>query len=1102
MPVAVLGEERSVKGSMFGLLGPLEVLLDGRIVPIAAGKRRALLATLALRAGEPVSMDELVDRLWGAEAGAGAVNAVQTTVRRLRADLARGAHGREFVRTRSRGYLLDVAADEVDLGRFRSLLDRATRAERDGGIGAAADTLREAIGLWRGEPLADVRNDSLHRDVVPVLVEQRLAAVERRIDLDLRLGRHDHLIAELRTLTALHPLRERLWARLMLALYRADRRADALHAYRTLGDTLAEELGLDPGEELRRLHHRVLLGDPTLLADPAATPGGAPSPGRATVDTAPVESAPAGTDPNVKGRNELPGEVADFTGRDTELRLLLDEQAAADTVSVVAIDGMAGVGKTSLAVRVAHRLAPRYPDAQLFIDLHGHSSGVRPTAPDDALHTLLVSLGVAEADIPAPGERRAARWRAELAGRRALVVLDNAATAAQVRPLLPGSAGCLVLVTSRRRLLDLDTARGVSLDALDEDDALALLSGIAGADRIAAEPDAAGEVVQLCGHLPLAIRIAGARLRTRPAWTVRGLANRLADSEERLAELTAGDRSVAGAFALSYQHLDAPRQRMFRLLGLHPGPDWDSHLAAVLTETSPRQAELLLEDLVDAHLLQQAEPGRYRFHDLLGHHANATARREETQARQHEAVGRVLDYYLHTASVAIEPLTVGYPRLPLDLDHPPAHVPDVRTTGSALAWYEAEHANLTAAAVYAADHGWQTHAWRLPHAIQHFFSIRGHTKERIATSRLAVAATRHLSDPDAHAEARKSLGTAYWQAGRYEEALEHLRRALILMRDTGNLRGEASVHGNLGTVANILGDYAGALDHFERGLVLMRRAGTRTGEAAAVHNLGVVHAQLGRHAKARECFETALAIRRELGDTSKVASLLADLAHVSYDTGRDDDVDNFTRLALATYREHGDTRAEALALSDFSYIYRHLARNADAVDWARRVLHLLDSATSGATLVALREVGDHRGELAVLQALTLVSEHSGRYTEAVGHAERTLELTRAISNKWAEPRVLGYLSMLHRELGNHEAALGYARQALEAIRSLGDRRGECEILLDLGAAHLAMGDAEAALACYERSRAVADEIGCALPETTARQLIAELPRQVDSEATA
>ncbi|MFD4674541.1 BTAD domain-containing putative transcriptional regulator [Lentzea sp. NPDC058450] len=938
----------------FGLLGPLDVVLDGQRVHVPAGKRRVVLAALLMRAGQVVGVDEL------AELAGGSRNALQTTVGRLREALP------GIVLTRPGGYLLDVQPDEVDVHRFGTLPPRA------------------ALELWRGRPFADIGSDALERDHAPALTEKYLAVLEARIEADLRDGAHELLVPELRSLTRAHPTRERMWAQLIVALHRCDRQTEALQAYDDIRGRLAEELGLDPGKDLQKAHQQVL-----------------------TADNRP------------RARNDLPGDIADFAGRGEHL----DEIIAAvpsGCVAITAIDGMAGIGKTTLAVRAAHRLAGRFPDAQLFVDLHSYTEGVEPRTPSDALLALLTALGVPAQDIPDGLDARSARWRAEMAHRKALVVLDNAGSASQVRPLLPGTG--LVLVTSRRRLVDLDAAHTISLDVLSEEDSLTLLASIAGRQV----GDSAREIVRLCGHLPLAVRIVGARWRTRPAWSAQDLVRRL--SSHRLTELAAGERSVAGAFSLSYQQLTADQQRLFRLLGLHTGEDWDAHLAAAVIDSTRATAERLLEELLDAHLVQQKENGRYRFHDLLADHAKALVRPEERDG----AIVRVLDHYLHGAEASARRIAPSRPELDSAVTRRPADPPVFATPFEALAWQEAERLNLRAAVYLAAYEGHYHHAWQLPHQFAHYLLLHGAGKERVEVLSVALAAARHLGDLKARAEALRGLGTVYMEEND-DKADTNLHEALDLMRQIGDLRGEASVMGLLGMTARRRGEFDTSLDYFERGIVLMRRANAPTGVASALHHIGINHAQQGQPDEAISYMRQAVELFAAHGDVRSTAMTLHNIAHVHFDRFEDEECLAHADRSLVAYRESADRRGEALAFADYAYWHYEMGHHGTAAEMAREssrlcraYLNLPDDRT---VLASMEDVRDHVGQMALLVVLSLDAQLSGRLTEALGHLRRCLVLVQGRS-WWSHDRVLGQLSAVHLALGDTTAALRYAHEAV------------------------------------------------------------------------
>ncbi|MEV6237963.1 BTAD domain-containing putative transcriptional regulator [Lentzea sp. NPDC051838] len=943
----------------FGLLGPLDVVLDGRHVHVPPGKRRVVLAALLLRPGQVVGVDELVELVGGSR------GALQTTVGRLREDLGAA----DLVQTRPGGYLLDVRPDEVDVHRFSTLEPR------------------QALALWRGRPFADIGSDALERDHVPALTEKYLTVLEARIEGDLRAGRHSELVPELRSLTRQHPVRERLWAQLIIALHRCDRQTEALQAYDDIRSRLADELGLDPGKDLQQAHQQVL-----------------------TADNRP------------RSRNDLPGDIPDFAGRAQDLDQIL-AAVPSGCVAITAIDGMAGIGKTTLAVRAAHRLASRFPDAQLFVDLHSYTDGVEPRTPSDALLALLTALGVPAHDIPDGLDARAARWRAEMAHRKALVVLDNAGSAAQVRPLLPGSG--LVLVTSRRRLLDLDAAHTVSLDVLSEEDSIKLLASIVGPR---ADLETAREIVRLCGYLPLAVRIVGARWRTRPAWTALDLTRRL--TEQRLAALESGERSVANAFALSYQQLTPEQQRLFRRLGLHTGEDWDAHLAAALIGSTRVEAERLLDELLDVHLVQQKENGRFRFHDLLADHAKASVEPDE----KNEAVVRILDHYLHGAAASALRIAPGRPEIHSAVTYELVDPPTFATSVEALAWQEKERSNLRTAVYLAAYEGHYRYAWQLPHHFAHFLLLRGSGRERVEVQSVALAAAHQLGDLQARAEALRGLGSAFMAQDDHKTAKKHLDEALDLMRQIGDTRGEASTMGLLGMIARERYEYDKAMEYFERGLVLMRQVGAPTGEANALHNIAIVHAELGQNDRALAHMRESIELLRAHGEVRGTAMVMHDMAHVYFDSFRHEECLQWVERSLAAYQESGDRRGQALAMADFAYWRYEMGDIDDARRLALETAAVCRAYTNlpdnHAVLAAMEDVRDHIGQIALLVAMSLEAQVDGRLIEALGHVRRCLAIVRATSRWWAEYRLLGQLSTLHLALGDHETAVQYGEEAV------------------------------------------------------------------------
>lgn len=605
----------------FRVLGTLEVRSnDDRPCRLGAAKQRTLLGVLLLHANRPVGLDRLMDALWPNGSPRTALVALRTYISALRQTL--GPDGCPRLSTVPGGYRLDCAPGDLDLLRFEDLVSQGRRAREDGHPAQAAGLLRRALELWRGRPFEDVVLAPDQRIELIRLEERKLTAQEAWLDTQLELGHHEDVLAELGVLVAQNPLREKLWAQHMLALCRAGRRGEALRAYRDLRRHLVSELGVEPSPALQRLHVRILTGQ----ANPPTTNDGG---GSASVVP-----------------RQLPGDVGGFTGRDAELTQLVTP--ATDPLAISVIDGMAGIGKTALAVHAAHRLADNHPDGHLFVDLHGYTQGMTPADPADVLDRMLRALGVPGAGMPHDLEARSALWRSLLADRKVLIVLDNAHSEDQIDPLLPGTPDSTVLITSRRRLLGLDDVRSISLDVLPATDAITLFTRTA-PDRLAQPADLVSEIVDLCGRLPLAIRIAAARLHHRRKWTLHHLVERLRHRAD-LSELTAGRRSVAATIDLSYQDLTPDQQRMFRVLGLHPGTDIDTRTAAVLNHTTIPVADQLLEGLLDANLLYQDAPAKYRLHDLVHTHATTVCLTHETRTEQQNILSRLFDHYLHTTT--------------------------------------------------------------------------------------------------------------------------------------------------------------------------------------------------------------------------------------------------------------------------------------------------------------------------------------------------------------------------------------------------------------------------------------------------------------------
>ena len=913
----------------FSLLGPLLVRGDGIAVPVPPGKQRVLLAALLLNANRPVEVGQLAETLWGAKPPASARQSLQNHVMRLRRCLADTGHTR--IVAQPNGYLIRVQDDELDVDRFEAALAAARQHVRAGSWAEGGAVLRTALAMWRGEPLAGVLSDALALREVPRLAEMRLQALETLIDADLHLGRHADVIADLERLTAAYPLRERLHAMLMLALYRDGRQGEALAAYQHARRVLIDELGADPGIELRRLHRYILSAH---AARSARLAGGRPNdrtmdayvPGRA-----PGRPAPA----------QLPADVADFTGREdvvADLCRWLGEAArggSPGSVMVSAVAGQAGIGKTAVVLHAAHRVVGRFPDGCLYANLQGAS---RPLGPGEVLARFLRDLGVDGSAIPSGEQERAGAYRSRLAGRRMLIVLDDARDAAQVRPLLPGRAGCAALVTSRNWLADLDGAAVVELGVLSRLEARALFGRMVGEQRAAAEPDGVEAVLDACAGLPLAIRIAAARLVSRPTWLITSLAKRLADEQRRLDELAHGDRAVRASFQVSYAALpsgdgtgDRPDPaRAFRLLGLWPGKDLGLLAAAALLGRPRDQAQRELEALVDTHLLDSPAEGRYRFHDLLRVFAAERAREQEPAAARNEAMRRLLTWYLQAVAAAVRVIAPARVLPVFEPSAPAADQPIFADYWSAMRWCEDELTNIVTATAEAASRSLHSIAWKLPVAAWGFFDLRQHWAEWIATHRAALDSARHMSDQHAQAWVLNNLGIAYAQQLRCEEAIGYLQRALAIRCEIGDRHGEAHSLNNLANALKYLRRYPESAARYQQALLIRREVNDRAGEALTLGNLGGLYRDMHAFEDAIVHLEKALEISRDTGDRHMQANNLDGLAEVFLDLERLDDATRCNIQALRMYADMGNRYGVADSLHKLGHTLRRLDRQEDA----------------------------------------------------------------------------------------------------------------------------------------------------------------------------
>jgi DNA-binding SARP family transcriptional activator len=829
----------------FSVLGPVRAWRCGESLPSGSPQQRALLAALLLRDGRTATASELIDAIWGEDPPSQALAAVRTYASRLRKVLSVNALVSE-----SGGYAIRVRRDALDLAVAQELAAEAEKSRAAGDRGQARLLINKSLGLWDGEPLANVPGPYAENHRAR-LEEWRLQLLETRLDLDLEVGSHAEAVSELTALTAAHPLRERLRELLMLALYRSGRQAEALAVYADTRRLLAEELGVDPRPELARLQQRILQADAEL-----ARPSEEPAP-------APQVTRPA----------QLPATVPDFTGRASFVRELGGQLATAErsVMAVSALAGIGGVGKTTLAVHVAHEARPHFPDGQLYVDLQG--AGNRAAEAETVLGAFLRALGTPDSAIPETLDERAALYRSTLDGRRILVLLDNARDAAQIRPLLPGTAGCAALVTSRVRMVDLAGAHLVDIDVMSPEEALQLFTRIVGEERVTSERKDALDVVAACGFLPLAIRIAASRLAARRTWTVSVLAAKLADERRRLDELQAGDLAVKATFELGYGQLEPAQARAFRLLGLADGPDISLAAAAAMLDLPVQETEDLLEALVDTSLLESAAPGRYRYHDLVRLYARACAERDEQPSQKTGlALSRLLDFYLATTAKVYAIERPG-DRLVAHLE-PTGHAGlEFTDRQDAQDWFYAEAHCLLACARQAAGGAARLRpAVDLLWAAQDLAESGANSKVYEAVAFAALEAARAVGDARAEGRARTSLTNVHLVAGRYEEADEEAKQAAVLARGAQDPAPVYWSDNDRGIIAFIQGRNEEAEAHLGRAREGSRADGNLPGEASALCNLSRIHVAMGRTAQGIALAEQGIAMYDRIGHPLRLAN--------------------------------------------------------------------------------------------------------------------------------------------------------------------------------------------------------------------------------------
>ncbi|THV38706.1 AfsR/SARP family transcriptional regulator [Glycomyces buryatensis] len=1061
----------------FNVLGPLEIRLGGRSMLRLPPIRRRLLAILLARAGREVTVDELTEALWSGTPPPSATATLQVHIHRLREKLG----GAERIVRGPAGYRIAVTTAEFDVLRFDELYDRARTERNTGQSESAVDTLEQALAMWRGEPYTGIEPSIHIATEVDRLGERRLIAEQALAEAWLDIGLHHQAIGALDALAQAYPYVERVRVLLILAFFRAARQVEALDVYREHRRFLTDRLGIEPGELMQRVHRAVLRGDErlhTLATSDLEGPW----------DVAPAPSVSAGVAAGAVPR-ELPPPPHGFTGRERELRLLDDLLPGADSshpapVPIVVVAGMGGVGKTALSVHWGHRVADRFPDGQVFIDLRGHG-GAAAIDPADALTALLDSLGVPDQDIPAEPERAAARFRTETGGKRVLIVLDNAAAADQVRPLLPGGSGCMVLVTSRHRLSDLVVGHGgtrVRLDPLMSDEAQSLLRQLLPRRPIPNDGNGIAALADLCGRLPLALRIAAADLADNPNDDLGSYVARLS-GDDLLASLQvdgADDAALRAVFDSSYRTLPPEARRLFRLLGLVPGQDFTVEAVAALAGGAVESVEPVLDQLVAAHLVDQHRPGRYRLHDLLRHYAQERAEADEARQSRDDAAGRLTAWYLHRTDVCRNLLYLPFTALT-----PPDYMDESfePSTIEAVEWLTAERGNLTAAIEHAAAHGPNPAAWLLNDALGGFMWLGTHSTEALKLGRTVLAAAERAGDLPGRSATELSLAWTLLRSNRSAEAIEHGERAAHLAVEAEWLPGQAAAGHHLAYACASIGRLPQARDHAVSALRANRElesptqisnlealggihlhlgdlkasaeyfleqirateASGRPADSPTRVNLAGAYLYLGRLNLARDQVRELLDPGSATGFSNPFAGQYRVAAHLELAAGRPEEAMANAQLEVDGLGDNPDPRREAAATVTMAAARDALGEHSEAIVLFDRALKL----TEGGSFY-------HRVESMVGRARALL--RVGELDRALEAADETLAAARDWGYGVFEGQALNLIAEVELGLRRTDAAAAHAEAALRVNLGTGHRPGEAESHRLLGEVREAEGD--------------------------------------------
>jgi tetratricopeptide (TPR) repeat protein/DNA-binding SARP family transcriptional activator len=1007
----------------FNILGPLEILPSGQAPSLQRAKERCLLAIFLMTPNRVHRTENLIYQVWDDDDPSDTVTRTfHSYIGHVR-DVAEASSGEAQLLKEPGGYMFRIDQDRVDLHRFRVLKNQADAIALSGDAPQAVGLLQEADTLWRGPALAGLRGRWI-AGIRASLETERRTAVMRRIELELELGHHAELTGELQRLSAQFPLDETCIAYEMTALYRSGRQADALTLYRETRNRLSEH-GIEPGIGLASLHQRILCHDPSLVIVTAR--GHSASSPRPT---------------------PLPQLAKEFVGRTEELHMLMNQEGPGYFRNKV-IAGMAGVGKTTLALKAASLLTDRYPDGQLYLNFQSHVPGEIQLDAAEALRRLLDMLGIPSTPVPRGVRELVALWQHELAYRRLIIVLDDVPGSAAIAPILPKSGDCLTVITTRNRLTGIPNASELSIGMLPESDAIALFTMITGPGK-ADDPAMVAKAVRLCECLPLAIRLTATRLRADSASTVSDFVAEVAGLQTFPDGLGGASRQLMSTFELSYRGLSSEHQRFFRRLGMNPCMDFTVYSAAIIAGIEKSEAEAALSALFDRHLIERGTKQRFRFHDLVGSYAAFCAERDDSHQERRDTGRNMLDYLLYHADSA-DFILYSHRRYFLSRtpEKPITHS-GISSVEEAQAWLESEWRNIVKAAEYAAKHEWKWHSAELAHILSEFLDIRGCWDEAIALHSLALQACRDLSDFPGIARASLDLSLASQRKGRHESALRHASEALSIYESISDQRGRALAADRMGMIQYFSGRFRQALAYDQEARALYNESGDQAGEAEAIFHAGVSCLNLGRLRESMGYFRDALALFERIGNERGKAKVINSMAEVMRYQGYHREAISDYLQALEIYQEIGSREEQAVVKQNIGCVYLYKGNPEEALREFRSALTIFrDSLDLPRQACALCDIGD----------AYLSME---RHTESLIHYQNAATIADQVGDNYVMAIALRGVADAHRDSDCHDKAMSYYNDALKLAYEIEDPYQQAKILDGIAETMLRSGELNAA----------------------------------------